>query len=211
VLEHFISNPFSAKKPLQNFGILKKGTEGDLWYQESDGLSLPYVGPVLDFKDDDPQSLRPELRYKGCVAVLDLSDAEDMETYRALAQKFCQQHAILSMEEREYDPEVKNWRVLIRWMEPFYGAPEAALRVLKETAAANDGKLPPPPEVKEMFPESPAQKPEDLAKVQAEAAAEEEQVSETEQTDEEIPARYGTVDEAIHAFGHLFGEEGEED
>jgi hypothetical protein len=155
--------------------------------------------------------MRPELRYKGCVAVLNLANEDDMETYRALAQKFCQQHAILSMEEREYDPEAKNWRILIRWMEPFYGAPEAALRALKETVAGHGGQLPPPPETKEMFPENPARTPKDLAKVQAEAAEEKEQVSETEQTDEEIPSRYGTVDEAIHAFSHILGEDGEEE
>jgi hypothetical protein len=209
VHERFTSNPFSTQKPMENFGILKKDTAGELWFEQEDGNALPYVGPVLDFKDDDPERLRPELKHNGCVAQFDLSDEEDMIQYRALCQKFCEGRAILSNEEREYDNDIKSWRILIRWMEPFFGPPSSALRALQETIKDHKGQMPPPPEVKEMFPEDPVKQPEDLAKVTAKEDSTEND-PETEQNNEETPARYGTVDEAIHAFGSLFGEDGGE-
>ena len=132
----FMFNPFSTQKPLQRFGQLRETTEG-LQYE-----GLPYVGPILDFKDDDPEEFLPQLRNNGCVAVLDLSKTEDMDQYRALIQKICDKKAVLSVEERAYDESTKNWRVLIRWFEPYYQAPDAAILARRQAVKMPVKKAP---------------------------------------------------------------------
>ena len=126
--DRYMSNPFSTQRPLRRFGQLQETPDG-LQYE-----GLPYFGPVLDFKDDDPEEFLPQLRQNGCVAVWDLAVKEDMEQYRALIQKICNKKAVLSVEERAYDSATKNWRVLVRWFEPYYQAPDAALLASREAA-----------------------------------------------------------------------------
>jgi hypothetical protein len=167
-------NPFSRQSPLRSFGALKE-SRGKLLYE-----GLPYVGPVADYKDDDPDELRPQRRMKGHVAQLDLSKPEDMERYREITQKGCEGQAVLSFEERLYDAEIKSWRVLIRWIELYFAAPDAVI----EAAA---GPQPPPPRV---LPETKFVDVKDKAAVLAK-----------EKTD---GSRYATVSEAIHAFGDVF-------
>jgi len=119
-------NPFGNRQPLRHYGQLQNTPKG-LQYE-----GLPYFGPVLDFKDDDPEEFLPQLRNNGCVAIFDLSKAEDMDQYRALIQKVCDKRAVLSVEERAYDEQTKNWRILARWFEPFYQAPDAAILARRE-------------------------------------------------------------------------------
>jgi len=129
----FMFNPFGNRQPLRHYGLLQNTPNG-LQYE-----GLPYVGPVLDFKDDDPEEFLPQLRNNGCVAVLDLSKTEDMDQYRALIQKVCDKRAVLSVEERAYDESTKNWRVLVRWFEPYYQAPDAAILARKDSGSCRPG------------------------------------------------------------------------
>jgi hypothetical protein len=208
VHDHFISNPHSKKAPMQRYGMLKKGSRGENFYETDEGVQLPYIGPVLDYKEDDPQHLRPQLRYNACVAQWNLSDKDDMEQYRAYCDKLCKQQAIASFEEKEYDPDIKSWRVLCRWMEPYYGPPSNVLRQAKEDAQSSGG-MPPPRKPRPIRSGEPLPKqPKDLALVEAEEFIEE-QDSDTEEPTHEVPSRYGTFDEAISAFGDLLPELGQ--
>lgn len=141
----FMFNPFSNRQPLRKFGRLQETTNG-FQYE-----GLPYVGPALDYKDDDPEEFQPQLKHNGCVAVFDLSKTEDMDQYRALIQKICDRGAVLSVEERAYDATTKNWRVLVRWFEPFYQAPDAALLARRE-ASKMPVRLAPETDVKNRTP-----------------------------------------------------------
>jgi len=75
---------------------------------------LPFRGPVPNLKDSDP--VQPEVANQVFVHVLNLTDKEDLKTYQKICQMVGNGYAQISFEEREYDKEAKNWRVLIRWM-----------------------------------------------------------------------------------------------
>lgn len=187
--------------------MLRKGAAGENFYETDDGIQLPYIGPVLDYKEDDPQHLRPQLRYNACVAQWDLSKVEDMEQYRSYCDKLCKQQAIASFEEKEYDPDTKSWRILCRWMEPYYGPPSNVLRQAREDAGSS-GQAPSPNTPKPIRSGDPLPKqPKDLAQVEAEELNT--QDSDTEEPTHDMPTRYGTFDEAISAFGDLLPELGE--
>lgn len=206
--ERFISNPHSRRNPLQRYGTLVTDAAGEHFYETDDGVQLPYIGPVLDYKEDDPEHLRPQLRNNACVAQWNLAEEEDMKQYRALCEKICRQQAIVSYEEKVYDDDIKSWRILIRWMEPYYGPPSTALRNVREQAKASGGRLPkpvPPKKLREDDP--PIQQPADLAKVAADDLNENKDSNQVESNDD-IPSRYGTFDEAISAFGDLLPELG---
>lgn len=172
-----VFNPFSANKPLKRFGSLHVNS-GGLEFNK-----LPYVGPVFDYKDDDPQEMQPQLQYNGCAAQLDLSKKADMDQYRALVQKVCNGTAIISVEERVYDQEIKSWRVFLRWMEPFYGPPDAVKQAVAEQATNGSHTQP-----TVVLPETNTSTPRDLADVVAEA-----------HNEKQVPP-YATIDEVIHSL-----------
>lgn len=195
---------------MRQFGALKN-LNGENWYETDDGVQLPYIGPVLDYKDDDPQHLRPQMRYNACVGQFNLDNEDDMKQYRALCDKICRQQAIVSYEEKEYDDVIKSWRILVRWMEPYYGPPATALRHVREEAKANKGKLPRPRTPRPIRKEDlPPQRPGDLAQAEAQKLDDLRQIepdSEVE-SDNEIPSRYGTFDEIVSVFGDVLPELG---
>ena len=185
--EHSVSNPFTAKAPLLTYGALRVDSEGAYQYE-----GFPYVGPPFDFKDDDPDEFRPQKKLNACVAQLDLSKPEDMEQYRGISQRMADGLAQVSFEEKNYDEDTKTWRIFIRWLEPYFVPPPAAVSALQN--AQKQGT--------HVMPETPLIGAKDLAKVRAEdvqeASTESEEPDESDESDE---SRYATVDEALHAFG----------
>ena len=179
-----ISNPFSSKVPLQSYGNIKV-EQGKLKF---DGL--PYVGTPFPFKDDDPEEYQPQLQHNGCCAQFDLSDRADMEQYRALCQKICDGLAQVSFEEKIYDSDIKSWRVLIRWIEPYYAPPPAAQEIIANIEKGTN------PQTLRIAPETDLRQPKDYAAVTAEEAPE------TEPTEQESPnepsTRYATIDQALN-------------
>ena len=191
VQERSISNPFSAKSPLEAFGALRKDATGKGFQYEG----LPYVGPPFPFKDDDPEEYRPELKHNACAAQFDLSNPEDMAQYRAVSQKVCDSLAVISYEEKIYDDAIKSWRILMRWMEPYYAPPPAAQEIIKDLKNQDN------PSTMQIAPETDLRKPVDHAKAVADnlkAAAEEQQEPDDGTT------RYRTIDEAINGAGKGF-------
>ncbi len=76
---------------------------------------LPFRGSVPFLKEDDPEQRQPTVSYEPHIWVLDLSKPEDLEDYRSVYQLVTNGMAVISAEEREYDPDIKNWRVFFRW------------------------------------------------------------------------------------------------
>ena len=90
-----------------------------LFYDE-----LPYRGPILNYKDSDPIEKQPQIGFESHVEIFDLSNDDDLAKYREAVQKLVSDQAVLSYEEKEYDPEKKNWKVLIVYSDIFYEAPK---------------------------------------------------------------------------------------
>jgi len=113
-----IFSRFGVQGSAKNFGIHPAIKSQGYEYE-----GLPYVGTPYDLKDKDPDDQKPQLAHKGQVAILDLSQEDDLQQYRHIVQRLADGKALHSAEERVYDPESKNWRVFIRWLEPFYEPP----------------------------------------------------------------------------------------
>jgi hypothetical protein len=155
--------------------------EGEYQYE-----GFPYVGPPFDFKDDDPDEFRPKKKLNACVAQLDLSKPEDMEQYRGISQRIADGLAQISFEEKNYDEGTKTWRIFMRWLEPYFVPPPAAIAAIQN--AEKQGT--------HVMPETPLVGVKDLADARAEEAKEE-----TTAAEEDDESRYTTVDQALHAFG----------
>jgi hypothetical protein len=84
---------------------------------------LPYKGPHLDIKENDPDSRKPQIQYTTHVKQFDLNKPEDLIAYNAVCQKIVIKEAKLSYEEKIYDNDIKSWHILMRWYDQFYTAP----------------------------------------------------------------------------------------
>lgn len=93
----------------------------------TEGLSymgLPYHGAVLPFKKDDPHYQQPQYHTNVHVEQLETTNAEHMKKWTEISQKVSEGLAVISFEERQYDQALAGWRILIRWFEPHYDAPQ---------------------------------------------------------------------------------------
>jgi len=75
---------------------------------------LPFRGRVPNLKETD--RVQPQVAAQVHVHVLDLSKSEDMKLYRKICQVVGNGMGQISFEKHEYDEDIKNWRVFIRWM-----------------------------------------------------------------------------------------------
>lgn len=92
---------------------------GSLWF---DGL--PFEGEVTHLKKDDPAYRQPVEASRTRIRQLSSASPEDMKEWTGIMQKVADGVAKVSFEEKVYDPDVKGWRVLIRWVEYYYTNPE---------------------------------------------------------------------------------------
>jgi hypothetical protein len=90
------------------------GTQSlELVFPGHDGL--PFRGSVPQLKEDDSTEKRPQVGTQLYVDVLDLSKPDDLLHYRDVCQMVANGYAQVSYEDRQYDEDVKNWRILLRW------------------------------------------------------------------------------------------------
>lgn len=169
--ESFVYNPFQSDAPIRAYGSLKN-TEDGLQYE-----GLPYIGSPFPFKDDDPEEFRPKLSHNACCAQLDLSKEDDMRQYRAICQKICDGLAVVSFEEKVYDNDIKSWRVLIRWMEPYFSMPDAVKNMAKESKKSEKPPI--------IFPDTDTSTPKDI-------------FDNTADDDKKVESRYTSVEEALN-------------
>lgn len=84
---------------------------------------LPYRGTVRDFKENDPEDKLPQMGFEAHVEIFELNDKEQLKGYQQVVQKLVTDQAIMSYELKEYDPDIKSWRVLIVYTDMFYEEP----------------------------------------------------------------------------------------
>ena len=76
---------------------------------------LPFRGSIPSLKETDPEYRQPQVSYEPHIWILNLSVKEDLEDYRSVYQLVTNGSAVISAEERQYDKELKNWRIFLRW------------------------------------------------------------------------------------------------
>lgn len=75
-----------------------------------------------NLKADDPR--QPILVQDAKVRIFDLSDPEHLAQYEQIWFKIGRGQYKCSAEERQFIPELKNWRVLLRYAEFYFELPK---------------------------------------------------------------------------------------
>ena len=84
---------------------------------------LPYRGPPLDLKNDDPAEKLPRLRHTVSLKTFDTGDEKQALEYQDVCQGFADGKYVCSHEEIKFDEKTGTYKVFLRWMEPWYGPP----------------------------------------------------------------------------------------
>jgi hypothetical protein len=77
-----------------------------------------------NLKNDDPQAKQPILVQDAKVRIFDLADKEQLLAYEQVWFKIGRQVYKFSAEERQFLPDVKNWRILLRYSELYLEMPK---------------------------------------------------------------------------------------
>ena len=86
-------------------------------------MGLPYRGAAGALKNDDPHYQQPQYHMDVHIRQFDTTNTEELEAWTKIMQEVADGIAIISVEERQYDPELKGWRILLRWCSPHFDAP----------------------------------------------------------------------------------------
>ena len=84
---------------------------------------LPYRGPPLPLKEDDPEYRQPRLTYKAHAKVFDLSNPEELEEYTKTWTDITAGNCMLGIEDVQYSTALGNYKIFMRWVEQYYTAP----------------------------------------------------------------------------------------
>lgn len=86
---------------------------------------IPFRGAAPFLKDIDDPSKQPKTAYQVHMDIFDLSSVDDRNYYAQVWQMAANGFVLISADERQYDEEKKNWRVFLRWAQPYTYAPES--------------------------------------------------------------------------------------
>ena len=75
-------------------------------------------------KRTDPERQQPQLVRDARIKVFNLSEPADVAEYEQIWDQVAKGLAVISVEERQYDKTIKNWRVFLRWATLFYEVPK---------------------------------------------------------------------------------------
>ena len=89
---------------------------------------LPYEGPALNLKNDDPPSMKPRLHAWSATKVFDMSVPSDVAEYTRVMDAVTKGHSRISFEEREWVPRRETWKILLRTLNMKYIEPEDTSR-----------------------------------------------------------------------------------
>lgn len=100
---------------------MQKQEDGSFNYE-----GLPYKGKMFDYKDSDPDYMKPQLRNEANIKIFDLSNEEHLKEYQEVWERTCNGLATVAFEKTEWVEDKATWFVFVRWMNHYY-APPAAL------------------------------------------------------------------------------------
>jgi len=96
-----------------------------------DGIynNMPYEGPTLNLRNDDPPHMQPRLVVTVSVDTFIMNATEDVEQYTKYMEDVGRGWAEISLEEVEWMPSKETWKIFIRLMHKKYIEPEDSSRV----------------------------------------------------------------------------------
>jgi len=99
-----------------------------------DGIfnGLPYTGPALNLKNDDPPHMQPRLVCEVKVRTYMMNNPDDVRDYEKAMEDVGKGWARISREEMEWVERHETWKIFLRLMNMKYIEPEDLSRVTKE-------------------------------------------------------------------------------
>ena len=91
---------------------------------EGNYKGLPYEGPHLNMKKDDPDYKKPQLKATAFARVFKLNDPKHLKEYELVLNKMAEGTAMKSLEEINYESSLSNYIILLRWLEFKYVGPK---------------------------------------------------------------------------------------
>jgi hypothetical protein len=85
---------------------------------------LPFIGQPMNRKEDDPDYKQPLETSLVHVRQFDTTNEKHMAEWSEIMQRVADGVTNVSFEEKVYDPDIKGWRILLRWVDFFYTNPE---------------------------------------------------------------------------------------
>lgn len=89
---------------------------------------LPYEGPPLNLKNDDPPHMRPRLVATTQTRVFRMDNQKDLEDYEQLMHGVTKGYVQISYEDKQWVPRLETWKILIRTLHLKYIEPEDTTR-----------------------------------------------------------------------------------
>ena len=87
-----------------------------------DGAPFRGVPPMLREEEFDEHA---ERSMDAHVRIFNLSRPEELQDYRQILERVCNQRCMIVHRERQYDPATRSFLVLLEWVEPFIEVPQA--------------------------------------------------------------------------------------
>ena len=84
---------------------------------------LPYRGPPIITKDNDPDYKQPQLTYQGHAKVFNMADPEDSALYSELMDKKVRGYIDIGQQRITYDKDLKTYMIFFEWCDIYYTAP----------------------------------------------------------------------------------------
>lgn len=101
---------------------------------DSPYAGVPFRGPQMHMREDDPPHLQPKWNYEPHVQTFDLSDDKDIKAYLEVIFKVTKGASQIGYEDIQYNAETNSWTTLLRWYDLFLTAPTT------EVNSNGDGK-----------------------------------------------------------------------
>lgn len=99
-----------------------------------DGMfnGIPYEGPRLNLKKDDPPHMQPQMVVSVSVDTFVMDNPENIDQYTKYMEDVGRGWAEISREEIEWVPARETWKIFLRLMHKKYIGPEDKSRVTED-------------------------------------------------------------------------------
>lgn len=96
-----------------------------------DGIykGLPYEGPALHLKNEDPEHMKPRLVATVTIDTFLMDDKDDAKRYKDYMEDVGRGWAQVSLEDVQWLPSKETWKIFLRLMHRKYIEPEDKSRV----------------------------------------------------------------------------------
>ncbi len=89
---------------------------------------IPFRGPQMHMRHDDPPHLQPKYNYDPHVKVFDLSSEEDKKEYLEVLFKVTRGACQIGHEDIRFIKNKNNWVIFLRWYDIFLTAPNVEVK-----------------------------------------------------------------------------------